>query len=80
MSYLSDLFTQNVVPDHFPEVLVTIDSISIVCETTDPSRTTSPVPISCIEVGENHKLPGASLRLSCFSFIEMQWVIANSLV
>ena len=62
---------QNVVPDHLPEVLVIIDSISIVCEMTDPNRTASPVPIACIEVGENHKLPGTSLRL-CISFIKMK--------
>lgn len=53
---------ENVVPLHFPEILVIVDSISIVCQTPHSSGIPSSVPIACIEVGENHKLPGLSLR------------------
>ncbi|MCO5613055.1 hypothetical protein L7F22_067329 [Adiantum nelumboides] len=71
-SYIADCNTkdlicvtvENIIPDRFPEICVVIDSISIVCQTPRFSSNASPtVPIACVEVGENHKLPGLSLRL-----------------
>eukprot|EP00250_Pteridium_aquilinum_P018759 c24201_g2_i1 orf=927-2807(+) len=69
-SYVADCNTmdlicvsvENVVPDNFPEILVIVDSISIVCQTPHSGSAPSSIPIACVEVGENHKLPGLSLR------------------
>ncbi|KAI5064868.1 hypothetical protein GOP47_0019563 [Adiantum capillus-veneris] len=69
-SYIADCNTkdlicvtvENIVPNHFPEISVVIDSISIVCQTPRSSSIASAVPLACVEVGEDHKLPGLSLR------------------
>ncbi|KAH7277011.1 hypothetical protein KP509_39G030300 [Ceratopteris richardii] len=69
-SYVADCNTkelicvtvENVVPKHIAEVVIIIDSISIICQAPGSTSAASSVPIACIEVGENHKLPGLSLR------------------
>lgn len=53
---------ENVVPDHLPEIVIMVDSISIVCQSAGRSGTPLSLPLTCIEVGEDHRMPGLSLR------------------
>ncbi|KAH9322587.1 hypothetical protein KI387_017226, partial [Taxus chinensis] len=53
---------KNVVPAHLADVVIFVDSISIICEAAAPGSPPVSVPIACIEVGDEHSLPGLSLR------------------
>lgn len=54
---------QNVSPPHAPDIVIYLDSISVICEESSKDGTPSSLPITCIEAGNNHGLPGLPLRL-----------------
>ncbi|GLJ50540.1 hypothetical protein SUGI_1076840 [Cryptomeria japonica] len=53
---------KNVVPAHLADVIIFVDSISIICEAAASGSPPVSVPIACIEVGDEHSLPGLPLR------------------
>eukprot|EP00249_Psilotum_nudum_P022557 c28563_g1_i1 orf=218-2743(+) len=70
-SYFADCSTEdlicvlieNIVPANIPNVVIIVDSISIVCQSSSANDHSLRVPITCVEVGEKHKLPGVTLRV-----------------
>ncbi|CAK9190388.1 unnamed protein product [Sphagnum troendelagicum] len=44
------------------DVVIYIDSVSIVCQSAVAGGTPMPIPVACVEVGEHHTLPGLTLR------------------
>uniref|UniRef100_A0A7I4BA18 Uncharacterized protein n=1 Tax=Physcomitrium patens TaxID=3218 RepID=A0A7I4BA18_PHYPA len=71
-SYFADCNTQDLicilVENSLPatgmtaDVVIYVDSVSIVCQSASPGSLPLPVPIACVEVGEDHSLPGLALR------------------
>ncbi|CAI9278388.1 unnamed protein product [Lactuca saligna] len=53
---------KNVSPPHAPDIVIYLDSISVICEESSKDGTPSSLPITCIEAGNNHGLPGLPLR------------------
>ncbi|VFQ80199.1 unnamed protein product [Cuscuta campestris] len=53
---------KNVAPEHAPDVVVYLDSISIVFEEASESGRPLSLPTACIEAGNNHCLPNLALR------------------
>ncbi len=55
---------QNVLPPTgvTADVVIYIDSVSIVCQSAVAGGTPMPTPVACVEVGEHHTLPGLTLR------------------
>lgn len=54
---------QNVSPAHAPDIVLYIDAITIVFEEASEGGPSSPLPIACIEAGNDHSLPNLALRL-----------------
>jgi hypothetical protein len=54
---------QNVSPAITPDIVVYIDTITIVFEEASKSGLPSSLPIACIEAGNDHSLPNLALRL-----------------
>ncbi|VFQ66714.1 unnamed protein product [Cuscuta campestris] len=53
---------KNVAPEHTPDVVVYLDSISIVFEEASESGLPLSLPTACIEAGNDHCLPNLALR------------------
>jgi len=53
---------KNVIPAHLPDVVIFVDSISIICEVAASGSSPVSVPIACIEAGNDDALPGLALR------------------
>ncbi|KAL2349298.1 hypothetical protein Fmac_003298 [Flemingia macrophylla] len=54
---------KNVAPTHAPpDIVIFIDTITIVCEEFTKNGSLSSLPISCIEAGNDHSLPNLALR------------------
>ncbi|XP_024528913.1 uncharacterized protein LOC9650308 [Selaginella moellendorffii] len=53
---------ENVLPSDMSDVCIYIDSISIICQATSPGAVSQPIPVSCVETGEDDKLPNLCLR------------------
>lgn len=51
-------------PAHTPDIVLYIDAITIVFEEASKGGPSSPLPIACIEAGNDHNLPNLALRLS----------------
>jgi hypothetical protein len=49
------------------DVVIYVDSVSIVCQSASSGSPPLPVPVACVEVGEDHSLPGLALRLVALS-------------
>jgi len=54
---------QNVAPTHAPDIMIFIDTITLVFEELAQNGSVSSLPISCIEAGNDHSLPNLVLRL-----------------
>lgn len=69
-SYFSDcnsvdlicVLIKNVIPAHLPDVIIFVDSISVICEVAASGSPPVSVPIACIEAGNDDALPGLALR------------------
>ncbi|KAG0616316.1 hypothetical protein M758_5G105200 [Ceratodon purpureus] len=71
-SYFADCNTQDLicvlVENSLPatgmtaDVVIYVDSVSIVCQSASSGSPPLPVPVACVEVGEDHSLPGLALR------------------
>lgn len=71
-SYFADCNTQDLIcvliENSLPatgmtaDVVIYIDSVSIVCQSASSGSLPLPVPVACVEVGEDHCLPGLALR------------------
>lgn len=57
-----NLFLQNVSPAHAPDIVVFIDSITIVFEEASKGGPPLFLPIACIESGNDYSLPNLELR------------------
>lgn len=57
---------QNILPGtgETADVVIYVDSVSIVCQSASPGSPPLAIPVACVEVGEDHKLPSLALRLS----------------
>ncbi|KAG4401580.1 hypothetical protein GLYMA_02G021900v4 [Glycine max] len=53
---------KNVAPIHAPDIVIFIDTITIVLEEFTKNGSLSSLPISCIEAGNDHSLPNLALR------------------
>lgn len=53
---------RNVSPAHAPDIVLYIDAITIVFEEASKGGPSSPLPIACIEAGNDHNLPNLALR------------------
>lgn len=53
---------KNVSPSHIPDLVIYVDSISIVFEEAPKDGRPVSLPISCIEAGNGHRLPNLTLR------------------
>ena len=53
---------QNVASTHVPDIVIFVDSITIVFEEATKSGPPSSLPIACIEAGNGHSLPNLALR------------------
>lgn len=53
---------KNVSPAHTPDIVLYIDAITIVFEEASKGGPSSPLPIACIEAGNDHSLPNLALR------------------
>ncbi|TKY69729.1 hypothetical protein E2542_SST06011 [Spatholobus suberectus] len=53
---------KNVAPTHAPDIVIFIDTITIVFEEFTKNGSLSSLPISCIEAGNDHSLPNLALR------------------
>eukprot|EP00253_Pinus_taeda_P032342 PITA_32342 len=53
---------KNVIPAHLPDVVIFVDSVSIICEVAASGSRPVSVPIACIEAGNDDALPGLALR------------------
>ncbi|RDY04455.1 hypothetical protein CR513_11837, partial [Mucuna pruriens] len=53
---------KNVAPTHAPDIVIFIDTITIVLEEFTKNGSLSSLPISCIEAGNDHSLPNLALR------------------
>lgn len=42
--------------------MVFVDSVNVVCHSVGPGSQPRPVPVSCVEVGNDAELPGLALR------------------
>lgn len=51
-------------PAHIPDIIIYVDAITIVFEEASKDGLPSPLPIACIEAGDEHSLPNLALRLS----------------
>ncbi|RAL40068.1 hypothetical protein DM860_008208 [Cuscuta australis] len=58
---------KNVAPEHAPDVVVYLDSISIVFEEASESGRPLSLPTACIEAGNDHCLPNLALRMQVFA-------------
>ncbi|KAL9328014.1 hypothetical protein ACSQ67_003017 [Phaseolus vulgaris] len=54
---------KNVAPTHAPDIVIFIDTITVVFEELTQNGSLSSLPISCIEAGNDHSLPNLVLRL-----------------
>ncbi|KAG5042220.1 hypothetical protein JHK87_006135 [Glycine soja] len=52
----------NVASTHVPDIVIFVDSITIVFEEATKSEPPSSLPIACIEAGNGHSLPNLALR------------------
>ncbi|KAG5053933.1 hypothetical protein JHK85_006443 [Glycine max] len=55
-------FIFNVASTHVPDIVIFVDSITIVFEEATKSGPPSSLPIACIEAGNGHSLPNLALR------------------
>lgn len=55
---------QNILPPagETADVVIYVDSVSIICQSASPGSPLLPIPIACVEVGEDHTLPSLTLR------------------
>ncbi|KAI9126179.1 hypothetical protein K1719_002600 [Acacia pycnantha] len=53
---------KNVAPAHAPDIVIFVDSISLVVGVATDGGPPSSLPIACIEAGNDHSLPNLSLR------------------
>ncbi|XP_027914221.1 uncharacterized protein LOC114173804 isoform X2 [Vigna unguiculata] len=53
---------KNVAPTHAPDIMIFIDTITLVFEELAQNGSVSSLPISCIEAGNDHSLPNLVLR------------------
>ncbi|XP_022643262.1 uncharacterized protein LOC106776305 isoform X1 [Vigna radiata var. radiata] len=53
---------KNVAPTHAPDIVIFIDTITLVFEELAQNGSLSSLPISCIEAGNDHSLPNLVLR------------------
>lgn len=54
---------QNVSPAHMPDIVIYLDTITIIHEEASKSGPPLSLPIACIEAGDDHSLPDLALRL-----------------
>lgn len=65
-------YLQNVSPTYAPDVVVFIDSITMVFEEASSSGPPLSLPVSCTEAGNDYSLPNLALRfclLNCILLI-----------
>lgn len=54
---------QNVSPAHLPDIMIYLDTITIIHEEASKGGPPLSLPIACIEAGNDHCLPDLALRL-----------------
>ncbi|BFI31740.1 hypothetical protein MPTK2_3g24570 [Marchantia polymorpha subsp. ruderalis] len=59
------VLVENVLPatGKTADVVIYVDSVNIVCQSAAPGSPPLPVPIACVEVGNDQQLPGLALRV-----------------
>ncbi|CAM6102824.1 unnamed protein product [Calypogeia fissa] len=59
------VIVENVLPPtgRTADVVIYVDSVNIVCQSAAPGSPPLPVPVSCVEAGDDQELPGLSLRV-----------------
>lgn len=62
------MIKQNVSPPHAPDIVIYLDSITLVFEEPSKGGTPTFLPIACVETGNDHGLPNLPLRLILSTF------------
>ncbi|KAL3693771.1 hypothetical protein R1sor_007422 [Riccia sorocarpa] len=59
------VLVENILPPtgRSADVVIYVDSVNIVCQSAPPGSPPFPVPIACLEVGDDKQLPGLALRV-----------------
>ena len=60
---------QNVAPAHIPDIVIYLDTITIIHEEASKGGPPLSLPIACIEAGNDHSLPDLALRLLSLLFV-----------
>ena len=60
---------QNICPAHVPDILIYLDTITIIHEEASRGGPPLSIPIACIEAGDDHSLPDLALRLFFYQFV-----------